>query len=72
MKTLYEKIDKEILSKMGKDREKYPFLVKYIESDLKNNCDIHDLKWMTIKHIYQYKFGDYIPFDVLKFYNLFK
>jgi len=72
MKSLYERIDKKILQKMGEDEEKYPSLIGSIEKELKTNWNVDELTFLTVKYIHQYKFGDYIPFDIVGFYKLFK
>jgi hypothetical protein len=72
MKSLYERLDEEILQKMEEDEGKYPSLIGSIEKELKTNWNVDELTFLTAKYIHQYKFGDYIPFDIVGFYKLFK
>lgn len=71
MKSLFERIDPDVISEMEKDAEKFPSLIESIEKELKTNWNVDELTFLTVRYIHQYKFGDYIPFDIVGFYKLF-
>jgi hypothetical protein len=69
MKTLFQRIDPEVLKSIYDDQEQYPALVGSIIDELKCNVIVSDLSFGAAKNIYSHKHG---IFEDLTEHGLYK
>ena len=71
MKTLFQKINPDVLIKMYDEQDKYHSLVELIINELNSTYQVTDLKYGTVIMIDTYAFGYFEAFSESKIMNLF-
>jgi len=70
-KTLFQKLDSDVLIKMHNEQSEYPYLIGGIFEELHNNLAVSDLKLSSAVHIFSYSNDTFAPFTEKEFYKLF-